>query len=46
MSTLPNQHLRLKGLRTADAGRWLAEFSLWRALIAAHLWTISATNDY
>jgi hypothetical protein len=35
MSTLPNQHLRLKGLRTDDVGRGLAEFSPWRALIAA-----------
>jgi DNA-3-methyladenine glycosylase II len=32
---------------TADeAQQWLAEFSPWRALVAAHLWSIRARSDY
>jgi DNA-3-methyladenine glycosylase II len=29
-----------------DAKRWLTAFSPWQALVAAHLWAISAKNDY
>ncbi len=29
-----------------EAERWLAEFSPWRALVAAHLWSIRAVSDY
>jgi DNA-3-methyladenine glycosylase II len=28
------------------AKRWLAEFSPWQALVAAHLWAFSTKNDY